>query len=83
MTMMMFFLRFLVRDLTANAMTPDEMLRAYAERKKSVYGYPMGSLPMMASEMAGSTTSLSQHLQQQQRGVSLHYTGGSVRSLTG
>ena len=67
--------------MPANAMTPDEMLRAYAERKKSVYGYPMGSLPMMANEMAGSTMSLSQ--QEQQRGVSLHYTGGSVRSLTG
>jgi len=72
--------------MPANAMTPDEMLRAYAERKKSVsgHGYHMTQitgLPMMTTEIPGSPMSSSQ----QQHGVGMmsQNTRGSVRSLTG
>jgi len=72
--------------MPANAMTPDEMLRAYAERKRSVSGpgYHMtqiASLPMMAIEIPGSPMSSSQ--QQHGVGVMSQNTGGSIRSLTG
>jgi len=71
--------------MPANAMTPDEMLRAYAERKRSVSGpgYHMtqiASLPVMAIDIPGSLMSSSQ---QHGVGVMSQNTRGSIRSLTG